>query len=124
MTDNKYNKIKHLVEVDDDILAVFTINLGGKYDLENLSIAKNANIENDLIDLVHAKIQQDLKRLNLEEEDELDQLKWTVNETERIRILTIYEKDRVAVVLINSNVSLSETVDNILGYYYESENDL
>lgn len=124
MTDNKYNKIKHLVEVDDDILAVFTINLGGKYDLENLSIAKNANIENDLINLVHAKIQQDLKRLNLEEEDELDQLKWTVNETERIRILTIYEKDRVAVVLINSNVSLSETVDNILGYYYESENDL
>jgi hypothetical protein len=42
-----------------------------------------------------------------------------VNETERIRMLIIYEKDRAVVVLIKSNVSLSDSVDNILGYYYE-----
>ena len=40
--DNKYDKIKHLVEVDDDILAVFSIESSV---LEELYIAKNANID-------------------------------------------------------------------------------
>lgn len=36
MSDANYNKIKHLVEVDDDILAVFTVSSGGKKQMENL----------------------------------------------------------------------------------------
>jgi hypothetical protein len=52
-------------------------------------------------------------------DNRVGRLKWSVNETERIRMLIIYEKDRAVVVLIKSNVSLSDSVDNILGYYYE-----
>jgi hypothetical protein len=36
-----------------------------------------------------------------------------------MRILKILEKDKTIYVLINSNTQLEDTVDNILGYYYE-----
>ena len=40
MSDISYDKIKHLVEVDDNILAAFTV-LSGKEDyIDNLSILK------------------------------------------------------------------------------------
>lgn len=125
MSDANYNKIKHLVEVDDDILAVFTIILGGRYNMENLSISKDSNITNDLVNYMLAKLQESLRSVKEDKQDmdnRLGRLKWTINETERIRTLIIYEKARVVVVLIKSNISLSETVDNVLGYYYEREN--
>ena len=122
MSDANYNKIKHLVEVDDDILAVFTVTLGGHYNMQDLSIAKNASITNDMVNHIFSKLQENLRSLKGVVDNRLGRLKWTINETERIRILEIYEKDRVVVVLIKSNLSLSETVDNVLGYYYESEN--
>ena len=50
MSDANYNKIKHLVEVDDDTLAVFTVNLESQKQMENLSIATNADITKDFID--------------------------------------------------------------------------
>ncbi|MFN2435367.1 MAG: hypothetical protein ABR515_08340, partial [Nitrososphaeraceae archaeon] len=117
-----YNTIKHLVEVDDDILAVFTVTLGGRYNMQDLSIAKNASITNDMVNHIFSKLQENLRSLKGVVDNRLGRLKWTINETERIRILEINEKDHVVVVLIKSNISLSETVDNVLGYYYESEN--
>ncbi|HET8792884.1 MAG TPA: hypothetical protein VFM31_03745, partial [Nitrososphaeraceae archaeon] len=54
----------------------------------------------------------------------LGRLKWKVTEYEKIRILQIIEIDKIVVVLIKSNTSLDETVDNILGYYYEEEDDI
>lgn len=119
MPDAKYNKIKHLVEVDDDILAVFTVNLEGQDLMENLAIAKNANITNEFVNHIFTKYQGNLRSNKEEIDNMMGRLKWSVNETERIRILIIYEKDRCVIVLIKSNISLSESVDNILGYYYE-----
>jgi hypothetical protein len=43
-----YDKIKHLVEIEDDIFAVFTIDSRGN--ANGLTIAKNVNIENSLIE--------------------------------------------------------------------------
>ena len=52
--DKKYDKIKHLVEVDDDILAVFSINSINSSDMKELHIAKNANIDKNYINsLIH-----------------------------------------------------------------------
>ena len=57
MSDISYDKIKHLVEVDDDILAAFTV-LSGKEDyIDNLSIAENTNITKEFIDNVHLCLQ-------------------------------------------------------------------
>ena len=43
-SDTSYDKIKHLVEIEDDIFAVFTINSRGE--VNDLNIAKNVDIEN------------------------------------------------------------------------------
>ena len=120
MSDANYNKIKHLVEVDDDTLAVFTVNLESQKQMENLSIATNADITKDFIDYIFAGLQTNLRPAKEDTDNKVGKLKWTINEYERIRTLIIYEKDRFVMVLIKSNKSLSETVDNILGYYYES----
>lgn len=122
MSDTKYDKIKHLVEVNDDIFAVFTFTPGNENQIENLSIAKNANITRNFVNNIFADLQHKLR--NVEWTTDMNNLqgclKWTINETDRLRTLIIYEKDRFVIVLIKSNTSLSETVDNILGYYYES----
>lgn len=120
MSDANYNKIKHLVEVDDDTLAVFTVNLESQKQMENLSIATNVDITRDFVDYIFAGMQTNLRPAKEDTDNRVGKLKWTVNEYERIRTLIIYEKDRSVIVLIKSNKSLSETVDNILGYYYES----
>lgn len=125
MSEVNYDKVKHLVEVDDDILAVFTMRSGEDNPIENLSIAKNANITKINFDNIYANLKADLtfriagqgSQLN----DILGQLKWKINEYDHIRIMIIYEKDRAVIVLIKSNTSLHDTVDTILGYYYESE---
>ena len=128
----KYDKIRHLVEVDDDILAVFSMTSS---DMKELYIAKNANIDRNYIDsLIHVLgLNQviDVEKpqehaIGQEEEKEVEndnnilgKIKWKVTEYERIRILKIYEFDKTIFVLINSNTQLEHTVDNILGYYYD-----
>jgi hypothetical protein len=51
----------------------------------------------------------------------LGKLKWIVLECENLRILKIYESDKIVFVLINSNTSLEHTIENILGHYYEMD---
>jgi len=126
-SDTSYDKIKHLVEIEDDIFAVFTINSTGE--AYGLTVAKNIDFENSLVENIYTNFNNVLKQ-----DDKIDilinsssgilgRLKWKVTEYEKIRILQIAEKNKIVVVLIKSNTTLDETVDNILGYYYEEEED-
>jgi hypothetical protein len=117
----KYNKIKHLVEVDDDIMSVFTVSFRDPH-IENLAIAENANITKDFVNQIFFKYKANFRNEIEETNSVVGHLKWSVQETDRIRILIIYEKDQCVIVLVKSNISLSESVDNILGYYYETSN--
>lgn len=122
MSDVKYHKIKHLVEVEDDILAVFSMSPDKHDQIENLSIAKNANLTADLVDNIFKALKD---KLDTKSETKIgnviSHLKWTIYETDPVRILIIYETDCSVIVLIKSKTNLSETVDNILGYYYDRE---
>jgi hypothetical protein len=122
MSHTQYDKVIHLVEVEDHILAAFTVP-SAKDNYENLNIAKNANITKIFVDNIFAKLTADLRQAEarMEIDDKLGRLRWRISEYDEIRILFIYEKDRTILVLIKSNTSLSDTVGNILGYYYESE---
>ena len=126
-SDTSYDKIKHLVEIEDDIFAVFTINSRG--DAYGLTVAKNIDFENNLIENIFTNCDKILKQddkidiLTNSSSDILGRLKWKVTEYEKIRILQIVDKNKIVVVLIKSNTTLDETVDNILGYYYEEEED-
>ena len=130
-TDTSYDKIKHLVEIEDDIFAVFTINSTGE--VYGLTVAKNIDFENSLVENIYTNFNKVLKpddkitdilgNIN-SSSDLLGRLKWKVTEYEKIRILQIADKNKIVVVLIKSNTTLDETVDNILGYYYEEEEDI
>ena len=128
-TDTSYDKIKHLVEIEDDIFAVFTINSTGE--AYGLTVANNINFENSFIENIYTNFNNILKQddkitdiFTNSSSDILGRLKWKVTEYEKIRILQIADKNKIVVVLIKSNTTLDETVDNILGYYYEEEEDI
>lgn len=121
MSDVKYDKIKHLVEVDDDIMAVFTVTLKSPHHIENLSIAENAHITKEFVYHIFDRLQVYFENKMVDIDNRMGPLKWIINENELIRTLIIFEKDRFVIVLIKSNITLSESVDNILGYYYEPE---
>ena len=123
MSDLSYDKIKRLVELDDNILAAFTV-LSEKEDyIDNLSVTKNTNITKEIIDNVYLCLQDIFRNLGTSSRINsiLGRLKWKVYEYDQVRMLLIFEKDRVVTVLIKSDTSLHETVDNILGYYFEAE---
>lgn len=124
---NNYDKIKHLVEVDDDILAVFIVMSS---QIKELYIAKNSNIHRAYVDSIvneldlnisteNEKLTTQKAKLKGKSKTILGKIKWIVLEYDNLRILKIYENDKIIFVLINSNTQLEYTVDNILGYYYD-----
>ena len=122
-SDITYDKIKHLVEVEDDIFAVFTIN--SKKEVNDLSVDKDIGIERKLVEDITTNFKDIIKEDNEKSiaNDTLGKLKWKIYEYEKIRLLFISEVDKTVVILIKSNTTLDETVDNILGYYYEEVED-
>jgi|SRR5215213_10794339 len=128
-SDTSYDKIKHLVEIEDDIFAVFTINSHGE--TNSLTVTKKVDVEKSIIENIFNNfnnlLKQDDKIINVlpnSSSEILGKLKWKVTEYEKIRVLQIADENKIVVVLIKSNTSLDETVDNILGYYYEEEDDI
>jgi hypothetical protein len=57
-----YDKIKHLVDVEEDIFAVFTINSKGE--INDLSIAKNIGIEKGLVENLSTNFKDIFKEEN------------------------------------------------------------
>ncbi len=124
-SDANYDKVKHLVEVDDDILAVFIVESS---QIRDLYIANNANIDRKYIDSIFDAIGLDENDRVVREQKGTDydnkllgKLRWVVSEYENVRVLKIIEKDRTVVVVVNSNTQLRHTIDNILGYYYDMD---
>ena len=126
-----YDKIRHLVEVDDDILAVFIL---VSSQMKELYVAKNSNIDKNYVDSIivpalglnmnhirnDKKYQTDkVMHTTMVNNSTLGRLKWVVLEYENLRILKFYEFEKTIFVLIHSNTQLEHTVDNILGYYYD-----
>jgi hypothetical protein len=124
--DSSYDKIKHLVEVDDDILAVFIV---VSSQIRDLYIAKGAHTDRAYINSIYDALGlYDNSQTRVEggkgtpdNHSILGKLKWVVSEYENLRMLKIIEKDKVVVVLVNSNTQLQHTIDNILGYYYDMD---
>jgi hypothetical protein len=120
MSIGNYDKIRHMVEVEDDILAVFSMVSETNSQIDNLYIAKNANISRDFIDQIFSSLHNYLEKVMIAP-GILGELRWKIYEFANLRILIIQDRSRWIVVLIKSDTTLDETVDNILGYYYETE---
>jgi hypothetical protein len=80
MSNASYNKIKHLVEVDYDTLAVFTVNLGSQKQMKNLSRANNADITKKLVDYFFGTLQINFRTAKDNSDNWVGKLKRAINE--------------------------------------------
>ena len=89
---NNYDKIKHLVEVDDDILAVFIVMSS---QIKELYIAKNSNINRGYVDSIvneldlnisteNEKLTIENAKLESKSKSILGNIKWIVLEYDKL----------------------------------------
>ena len=117
---SSYDKVKHIVEVDENILAVFIVDSAGK--ISDLFIADNANIDNSYVQT----IQSNLKLRFVKEEENTDSLGkhiWDILEYDKIRVIKIYESNCLIVVVAKSYMDPGDVSESVLGYLHESDDD-
>jgi hypothetical protein len=123
-----YEKIKHIVEVDEKILAVFIIDSNGK--MSDLFIAPDARIDRSFIETVKSKLNLKMEIVEETAEDELQpsinllgRHLWDISEYDNLRVIRIYESNRFIVVLAKSHTSPGDVAETVLGYLYESDEE-
>jgi hypothetical protein len=119
---SSYDKAKHIVEVDERILAVFVVDSAGK--MSDLFIATDANIDHSFIETIQSTLNIRFEGKQEEtKERPLGKLLWNILEYDKVRIIKIYESDRLIVVLAKSHLAPGDIAETVLGYLYESEED-
>ncbi|MDQ3854105.1 MAG: hypothetical protein M3299_14890 [Thermoproteota archaeon] len=121
---SSYDKAKHIVKVDKKILAVFIVNADGN--ISDLFIAEDAKIDRSMVESVRSAL--NLKFENNQEQRTSQSLilgkhLWDVLEYDKIRVIKIYELNRLLVVLAQSHTSPGEVAETVLGYLHESDED-
>jgi hypothetical protein len=98
-------------------------------------IAPDAKIDKSFIEIIRSKLEFKFEAINkatttIEEgakEKSRTQMigkhLWDISEYDNIRVIKIYEANRLIVVLIKPHTSLGTTADNVLGYLYECNED-
>lgn len=129
-----YEKVKHIVEVDENILAVFTMNSDRK--ISDMFIAADAKIDMSFIEKMRSKLDFKFEAIDeatttTTEEDTKEKSRtqiigkhlWDISEYDNIRVIKIYENNLLIVVLTKSHTPLGTTADSVLGYVYECNED-
>lgn len=126
-----YEKIKHIVEVDEKILAVFIIDSNGK--ISDLFIAPDARIDGSFIETIKSKLNLKFETVEKTREEEEEEIKpstnllgrhlWDISEYDKMRVIRIYESNRLIVVLAKSHTSPGDVAETVLGYLYESDEE-
>ena len=118
---SSYDRAKHIVEVDKRILAVFIVGPSG--DMSDLFIANDANIEKSFVETVRKILDIKFEETRQQTHEPLGTHLWDVLEYDKIRVIKIYEPDRLIVVLAKSHTSPGDIAETVLGYLYESEEE-
>jgi hypothetical protein len=117
---SSYDKVKHIVEVDENILAVFIVDSAGN--ISDLFIAGDAEIDNSYVQAIQSNLK--LRFIKEEEEEKIHLLGkhiWDISEYDKIRIIKIYESNRLIVVLSKSHIDPGDVSESVLGYLHESD---
>jgi hypothetical protein len=122
MSTPSYDRAKHIVEVDERILAVFIVDSTGK--ISDLFIAKDANINRPFIETIRTVLNIRFEGMNERTKGQpLGQHLWDILEYDKVRIIKIYESERLIVVLAKSHLSAGDIAQTVLGYLYELEDE-
>ena len=120
---SSYDKAKHIVEVDERIMAVFIMNPDGN--ISNLFIAEDAKIDSFMVESVRSALNLKFET-NQEQRTStslLGEHLWDISEYDKIRVIKICELNRLLVVLAQSHTSPGEVAETVLGYLHESDED-
>jgi hypothetical protein len=122
---SSYDKAKHIVEVDEKIMAVFIMNPDGN--ISDLFIAEGANIDSSMVESVRSDLNLKFEKSNKEQQathpSSLGEHLWDISEYDKIRVIKIYESNRLIVVLAQSHTSPGDVAETVLGYLYESDEE-
>ena len=122
MMPTSYDRAKHVVEVDERILAVFIVDPSGN--ISELFVAADANINHSFIETIRNTLNIRFEGKNESIKDQsLGQHLWDILEYDKVRIIKIYESERLIVVLAKSHSSPGDIAETVLGYLYESEDE-
>ena len=116
-----YDRAKHVVEVDERILAVFIVNSTGK--ISDLFVAEDANINQSFIETIGTTLDIRFEEKESIKDQSLGQHLWDILEYDKVRVIKIYELERLIVVLAKSHSSPGDIAETVLGYLYESEDE-
>ncbi len=127
-----YEKIKHIVEVDEKILAVFIVDSNGK--MSDLFIAPDAKIDGPFIETIISKLNLKFETVEETTEEEVEEEIqpstnllgrhfWDISEYDKIKVIKIHESNRMIVVLAKSHTSPGDVAETVLGYLYESDEE-
>src|ERR687897_2085435 len=109
-----YDRARHIVEVDERILAVFIVDSAGK--ISDLFIAEDANINRSFIETVRTTLNIRFEGKNESTRNQsLGQHLWDIAEYDKLRIIKIYESERLIVVLAKSHLSPEDIAETVLG---------
>jgi hypothetical protein len=114
-----YERVKHLVEVHENVLAVFILDSNGN--IPELFIAKDVkNINYSVVEAIRNSL--DLRFEN-DKPSTFGKHLWDISQYDKIRLFRIYESDHLIVVVAKSDAELGQIAETILGYLYDSEED-
>lgn len=121
---SSYDKAKHIVEVHKKILAVFIVDAQGN--MSDLFIAHDANLDQSIVESVRSYVNLRFETKG-EQQQKANELlgkhHWAISEYDKIRVIKIYEPNRLIVVLAKSHTSPGDVAETVLGYLYESDQD-
>ena len=119
---SSYDKAKHVVEVDERILAVFIVDSTGN--VSDLFVVADANISHSFIETIRTSLNIRFEGKNESAKNRpLGQHLWDILEYDKVRIIKIHELERLIVVLAKSHSSPGDIAETVLGYLYESEDE-
>src|ERR671910_2673795 len=99
-----YDRAKHVVEVDERILAVFIVNSTGR--ISDLFVAEDANINHSFVETIRTTLNMRFEEKNESTKDQpLGQHLWDILEYDKVRIIKTHEVERLIVVLAKSHSS-------------------
>jgi hypothetical protein len=114
-------RAKHIVEVDERILAVFIVDSIGK--ISDLFVAKDANIDRPFIETIRTVLNIRFEGMNERTKGQPLGQHLEAEIYDKVRIIKIYESERLIVVLAKSHLSAGDIAQTVLGYLYELEDE-
>jgi hypothetical protein len=122
-----YNRVQHLVDVDESIFAAFAIDPTGN--ISELFVAPDSDLNKTKIEEIRSVL--DIKSATMSERVAAERLighhKWDVLEYDKFKFIKLYPSGnpdhKMIVVIAACTKDPGDVVDSVIGYMNESEDE-